>query len=53
MWSMALVDVTEFVLREALKRWQERISIGSRPAPLFCYVKDTARVRPRAHGPRA
>jgi hypothetical protein len=53
MWSMALVDVTEFVLREALKRWQGRVSIGSRPAPLFCYVKDTAKVRPRAHGPRA
>jgi 8-oxo-dGTP pyrophosphatase MutT (NUDIX family) len=57
MWHMALVDVTEFVLREALKRWQERVSVGSRPAPLFCYVNDTARVRLRAHilrrGPRA
>ena len=49
MWSMEIVDVTEFVLREAIKRWQERTAIGSRPAPLFCYVKDTAQVRARAH----
>ena len=49
MWSMEIVDVTEFVLREALRRWQERTAIGSRPAPLFCYVKDTAQVRARAH----
>ena len=49
MWSMEIVDVTEFVLREALRRWQERAAIGSRPAPLFCYVRDTAQVRPRAH----
>jgi 8-oxo-dGTP pyrophosphatase MutT (NUDIX family) len=44
MWDMALVDVTEYVLREALKRWTERISIGTRPASLFCYVGETARV---------
>ncbi|MEX2202203.1 MAG: NUDIX hydrolase [Dongiaceae bacterium] len=44
MWDMALVDVTEYVLREALKRWTERVSIGSRPASLFCYVGETARV---------
>ncbi len=53
MWRMALVDVTEFVLREALQRWQARTAIGSRPAPLFCYVNDTARVRPEAHKRRA
>jgi len=53
MWDMNLVDVTEFVLREALTRWQERVSVGSRPAPLFCYVKDEARIRARAHAPRA
>jgi 8-oxo-dGTP pyrophosphatase MutT (NUDIX family) len=44
MWDMALVDVTEYVLREALKRWTERVSIGARPAALFCYVGETARV---------
>jgi 8-oxo-dGTP pyrophosphatase MutT (NUDIX family) len=44
MWDMALVDVTEYVLREALKRWTERVSIGDRPAALFCYVGETARV---------
>lgn len=44
MWSMALVDVTEHVLREALTRWNEKTSPGSRPASLFCYVGETARV---------
>ena len=42
---LAIVDVTEFVLTEALRRWQQRIPIGSEPARLFCYRGDCARWR--------
>ncbi len=42
---LAIVDVTEFVLTEALRRWQQRVPIGSEPARLFCYRGDCARWR--------
>jgi 8-oxo-dGTP pyrophosphatase MutT (NUDIX family) len=42
---LTIVDVTEFVLAEALRRWHLRIPIGSEPARLFCYRGDTARWR--------
>jgi 8-oxo-dGTP pyrophosphatase MutT (NUDIX family) len=47
---LAIVDVTEFVLTEALRRWQQRIPIGSEPARLFCYRGDCARWRLIGHG---
>lgn len=40
---LGLVDVTEFVLREALLRRRER-SRPHRPAPLLCYRGDTMRL---------
>ena len=42
---LTIVDVTEFVLTEALRRWQGRVPIGSEPARLFCYRGDCARWR--------
>ena len=48
---LAIVDVTEFVLTEALRRWQQRIPIGSEPARLFCYRGDCARWRNLGRGP--
>ena len=47
---LAIVDVTEFVLTEALRRWRQRIPIGSEPARLFCYRGECARWR-TADGP--
>lgn len=43
------VDVTEFVLGEALRRWRRRIAVGGEPAPLFSYRNDIATLR-RAPG---
>jgi 8-oxo-dGTP pyrophosphatase MutT (NUDIX family) len=48
---LAIVDVTEFVLTEALRRWQRRVPIGSEPARLFCYRGDCARWRVIGRGP--
>jgi 8-oxo-dGTP pyrophosphatase MutT (NUDIX family) len=42
---LAIVDVTEFVLAEALRRWRLRLPIGNEPARLFCYRGDGARWR--------
>lgn len=42
---LAIVDVTEFVLTEALRRWHLRVPIGNEPARLFCYRGDGARWR--------
>ena len=47
---LSIVDVTEFVLAESLRRWQRRVPIGSEPARLFCYRGDCARWRPAGHG---
>jgi 8-oxo-dGTP pyrophosphatase MutT (NUDIX family) len=49
--KLAIVDVTEFVLTEALKRWRQRVPVGSEPARLFCYRGDCARWRTIGHGP--
>jgi 8-oxo-dGTP pyrophosphatase MutT (NUDIX family) len=43
--GLTIVDVTEFVLTEALRRWQRRVPIGREPARLFCYRGDGARWR--------
>ncbi len=48
---LAIVDVTEFVLTEALRRWQQRVPIGSEPARLFCYRGDCARWRVAGRSP--
>lgn len=48
---LTIVDVTEFVLTEALRRWQGRVPIGSEPARLFCYRGDCARWRLVGRGP--
>jgi 8-oxo-dGTP pyrophosphatase MutT (NUDIX family) len=42
---LAIVDVTEFVLTEALRRWQRRLPIGREPPRLFCYRGDGPRWR--------
>jgi 8-oxo-dGTP pyrophosphatase MutT (NUDIX family) len=42
---LSIVDVTEFVVAEALRRWQRRAPVGSEPARLFCYRGDGARWR--------
>jgi 8-oxo-dGTP pyrophosphatase MutT (NUDIX family) len=42
---LTIVDVTEFVLAEALRRWHRRVPIGNEPARLFCYRGDGARWR--------
>ena len=42
---LTIVDVTEFVLAEALRRWRERVPIGDEPPRLFCYRGDGARWR--------
>ena len=49
--KLAIVDVTEFVLTEALRRWRQRVPIGCEPARLFCYRGDDARWRTIGHGP--
>jgi hypothetical protein len=49
---LAIVDVTEFVLTEALSRWQRKAPIGSEPARLFCYRGDCARWRTIGRGPQ-
>ena len=43
--GLPIVDVTQFVLAEALRRWRARIPLGAEPARLFCYRSDTARYR--------
>jgi len=48
---LAIVDVTEFVLTEALGRWQRQVPIGSEPARLFCYRGECARWRMIGRGP--
>jgi 8-oxo-dGTP pyrophosphatase MutT (NUDIX family) len=42
---LGLVDVTQFVLREALRRWREKLQPGQEPSRLFCYKGETARCR--------
>ncbi len=42
---LAIVDVTEFVLTEALRRWRRHAPVGSEPARLFCYRGIRARWR--------
>ena len=42
---LQIVDVTEFMLAEALRRWEHRVPIGGEPARLFCYRGDAARWR--------
>ena len=42
---LTIVDVTEFVLAEALRRWRRRVPPGREPPRLFCYRGDTARWR--------
>jgi 8-oxo-dGTP pyrophosphatase MutT (NUDIX family) len=42
---LPIVDVTEFMLAEALRRWEQRVPIGGEPARLFCYRGEAARWR--------
>jgi 8-oxo-dGTP pyrophosphatase MutT (NUDIX family) len=48
---LPIVDVTEFVLGEALRRWAQNLAAGSEPAPLFSYRKDAVTLR--RHGTTA
>lgn len=49
---LGLVDVTQYVLREALRRWRARLWPGQERSRLFCYKGETARCRAGA-GPWA
>jgi 8-oxo-dGTP pyrophosphatase MutT (NUDIX family) len=49
--ELEIVDVTQFVLAEALRRWRQRLPVGREPGRLFCYRSDTARWRIGAAGP--
>jgi 8-oxo-dGTP pyrophosphatase MutT (NUDIX family) len=43
--ALQLVDVTQFVLVEALRRWRAALAVGAETARLFCYRGQTARWR--------
>jgi 8-oxo-dGTP pyrophosphatase MutT (NUDIX family) len=47
MAGFSLVDVTEFVLQESVRRWKAGIISNAQPAPLLRYVKDAVRVTRR------
>jgi 8-oxo-dGTP pyrophosphatase MutT (NUDIX family) len=49
--TLGLVDVTQYVLREALRRWRAELAPGREPSRLFCYKGDTARCRAGAGQP--
>jgi 8-oxo-dGTP pyrophosphatase MutT (NUDIX family) len=54
--SLNIVDVTEYVLKEALRRWQARSPTGAEPPKLLNYRKDVMtlsrhRMRARASRP--
>jgi 8-oxo-dGTP pyrophosphatase MutT (NUDIX family) len=48
---LPMVDVTAFVLAEAMRRWTSRLSVGAEPARLFCYRDGTSRWRPGRKAP--
>jgi hypothetical protein len=53
MAGMKLVDVTEYVLAEAVRRWQRGHRPGLEPPHLFRYINDIAkplRDRPTIRG---
>lgn len=51
---LGLIDVTAFVLEEALRLWQGAARAGASLPPLACYRSDAFRVRRRDGGaPRA
>ncbi|MGH6931610.1 MAG: NUDIX hydrolase [Dongiaceae bacterium] len=43
--ALHIVDVTQFVLAEALRRWRQRRPVGAETARLFCYRERAARWR--------
>jgi 8-oxo-dGTP pyrophosphatase MutT (NUDIX family) len=43
--ALGLVDVTQYVLREALRRWRAGLKPGREPNRLFCYKGEIARCR--------
>lgn len=43
--ALGLVDVTQYVLREALRRWRAGLKPGHEPNRLFCYKGEIARCR--------
>lgn len=47
---LTIVDVTQFVLAEALRRWRQRVPRGAAPARLFCYRGEQARWRIQGGG---
>jgi 8-oxo-dGTP pyrophosphatase MutT (NUDIX family) len=49
--GLEIVDVTQFVLSEALRRWRQRLPVGREPGRLFCYHREVARWRIGAAGP--
>lgn len=48
--GLGLVDVTQVVLAEALRRWRDRTLIGA-PAPLLSYRRDEVILRRPGHKP--
>jgi 8-oxo-dGTP pyrophosphatase MutT (NUDIX family) len=52
--DLTLVDVTEYVLKTALRRWESRAPIGAEPAKLLNYRNDIMTLRtPRPPAPTA
>ncbi len=50
--DLRLVDVTEYVLETALRRWRDRIPIGSEPPKLLNYRNNIMKLsQPRQTGP--
>jgi 8-oxo-dGTP pyrophosphatase MutT (NUDIX family) len=49
--GLGLVDVTQYVLREALRRWRAGLTPGREPNRLFCYKGEIARCRNRPGSP--
>lgn len=43
--TLGLVDVTQFVMREALRRWRSGLPPGREASRLFCYKSEIARCR--------
>jgi 8-oxo-dGTP pyrophosphatase MutT (NUDIX family) len=43
--GLGLVDVTQYVLREALRRWRAGLKPGRESSRLFCYKGEVARCR--------
>lgn len=47
--GLALVDVTQALIKESIARWRKRAGIGAEGPKLLTYLSNNARIRPIAH----